>query len=181
MKARYTIEVLADARQARRVKVKAIRRAAHAALAHQQATPGALTIRLTGDATLRRLNRKFMGHDVATDVLSFPAEEPGYFGDLAISVTRAAAQAKASGHSLQAELELLVVHGVLHLLGHDHETQAQQARMWAAQAAVLSNLGSEITGPEMHTVRGHGVRQKSTNDSTKKRFSPSSNGQKLKN
>lgn len=164
MKTRYTIEILTDARQARRVKAKAIRRAARAALAHQRAAPGALTIRLTGDAALRQLNRKFMGLDAATDVLSFPAKEPGYFGDLAISVTRAAAQAKAGGHSLQAELELLVVHGVLHLLGYDHATRAQQARMWAAQTEVLSSLGSEITEPRMHTVRRHGMRRESTNE-----------------
>lgn len=153
LRARYTIEVLADARQARRIGAAVIRRAARAALAHQRAAPGALTIRLTGDAALRRLNREFLGHDVATDVLSFPAEEPGYFGDLAISVTRAAAQARAGGHTLRAELELLVVHGVLHLLGHDHATRAQQARMWAAQAEILSGLGSEITGPRRETAR----------------------------
>lgn len=147
MRVRYTIEVLVDARQAHRIRTATIRRAARAALAHQQAASGALTIRLTGDAALRRLNRGFMGHDAATDVLSFPAEEPGYFGDLAISVTRAAAQARAGGHSLQAELQLLVVHGVLHLLGYDHATRAQQARMWAAQARILSELGCELTGP----------------------------------
>lgn len=137
-----------DARQARRVRAATVRRAARAALAHQQAAPGALTIRLAGDAALRKLNREFTGHDAATDVLSFPAEEPGYFGDVAISVTRAAAQARAGGHSLQAELELLVVHGVLHLLGHDHATRAQQARMWAAQARILTDLGCEVTGPK---------------------------------
>jgi len=132
-----------EARQAQRIRAAAVRRAARAALAHQQAAPGALTVWLTGDAALRRLNRKFMGHDAATDVLSFPAEEPGYFGDLAISVTRAAAQAKAGGHSLQAEVQLLVVHGILHLLGHDHATPAQQACMWQAQAEILRQLNAK--------------------------------------
>jgi probable rRNA maturation factor len=147
MEAAYAVAVVMDGRQAGRVKAASLRRAARAALAQQQAAPGALTIRLTGDAALRRLNHEFMGHDAATDVLSFPAEEPGYFGDLAISVTRAAAQAKAGGHSLQAELQLLVVHGVLHLLSYDHATKTQQARMWAAQAQILTDLGCEITGP----------------------------------
>lgn len=130
----------------------ALRAAALAALAHQGAPPGALTIRLTGDTELKRLNRDFLGHDYATDVLSFPSEaiEAGlrYFGDLALSLPRAAAQAKAGGHSLKAELQLLVVHGVLHLLGHDHATRRQQARMWAAQAEILTNLGSRISGPQ---------------------------------
>ena len=62
-------------------------------------------------------------------------------------MTRAAAQAKAGGHSLQAELQLLVVHGVLHLLSYDHATKTQQARMWAAQAQILTDLGCEITSP----------------------------------
>jgi probable rRNA maturation factor len=90
-------------------------------------------------------------------VLSFPAGEvmPGmaeaglaaYLGDVAISVARAAAQAAAGGHSLAAELQLLTVHGVLHLLGHDHDEPAAKAAMWAAQTAVLTQLEAEITGP----------------------------------
>ena len=60
---------------------------------------------------------------------------------------RAAAQAERGGHPVAAELQLLVVHGVLHLLGHDHARPADKARMWTAQAAILQALGSPITGP----------------------------------
>lgn len=125
--------------------------AARAALTQQGAATGALTIRITSDAELQRLNRDYLSHDYPTDVLSFPSDENEdgvrYYGDLALSFPRAAAQAKAGGHSLIAELQLLVVHGVLHLLGHDHATKRQQARMWVAQAKILKSLGSEITGP----------------------------------
>jgi probable rRNA maturation factor len=70
-----------------------------------------------------------------------------YLGDLAISVPRAAEQATAGGHSLTAELQLLTVHGVLHLLDHDHADDAEKQTMWTAQAAILEKLGAEITAP----------------------------------
>ena len=92
------------------------------------------------DAGLRSLNRRFRGEDRTTDVLSF-AGEGDYLGDIAISVPRARTQARAGGHSLEAELQLLVVHGVLHLLGHDHASPAQRRAMWAAQDAILEKLG----------------------------------------
>jgi probable rRNA maturation factor len=116
--------------------------------------PASLTILLTGDALLQQLNRDFMGYDLPTDVLSFPAGEmmPGmaeagmgsYLGDLAISVARAEEQAAAAGHSLADELQLLTVHGVLHLLGHDHAGAEEKAAMWSAQASVLRQLNVEI-------------------------------------
>lgn len=84
------------------------------------------------DAKLRDLNRDFLGKDYATDVLSFPnAEEEGSeegLGELAISVERAAAQAQEQGHSLVAELKILMLHGVLHLMGLDHESDGGQMR-----------------------------------------------------
>jgi probable rRNA maturation factor len=64
-----------------------------------------------------------------------------YLGDIAISLPRATAQAEAAGHPVAAELQLLTVHGVLHLLGHDHAEPEEKAAMWAAQAAVLATLG----------------------------------------
>ncbi len=79
--------------------------------------------RITGDSELRRWNREFLGHDYATDVLSFPDEtSAGHIGDLAISRQRAAAQAREFGHTLTEELQLLMLHGVLHLTGMDHES-----------------------------------------------------------
>ena len=82
----------------------------------------AVSLLLCGDARMRRLNREFRKIDRPTDVLSFPAGEPGFLGDVAIDVPYAARQARRRGHALEREVQLLVVHGVLHLLGHDHET-----------------------------------------------------------
>jgi probable rRNA maturation factor len=80
------------------------------------------TCMMAGDMALRRFNRDFLGHDYATDVLSFPSGSAvGSLGDLAISLDRAADQAAEHGHSLDAELRILMLHGVLHLAGHDHE------------------------------------------------------------
>jgi probable rRNA maturation factor len=83
----------------------------------------ALTVLISNDRRLRALNRTYRGHDRPTDVLSFPyddAEVPS--GDVIISVDRAASQAAERGHSLQRELELLTLHGALHVSGYDHET-----------------------------------------------------------
>lgn len=108
-----------------------------------------LTIVLTDDAQLHELNRDYLGVDAPTDVLSFPADEEDpetgvrYLGDILISIPRAKKQAKAAGHPLEAEVQLLVVHGALHLLGHDHAKVREKARMWKAQAEVMSKLGLE--------------------------------------
>jgi probable rRNA maturation factor len=125
-----------------------LERAAQAALEHQGASSESeLSILLTDDARLQALNQKYLGIDAPTDVLSFPASETDpetgapYLGDILISVPRAQAQAEAAGHPLEAEVQLLVVHGVLHLLGHDHADANEKARMWKAQAEILERLG----------------------------------------
>ena len=82
---------------------------------------GSLTIALVSDARIRALNRRFRGKDRATDVLSFPANEPGVLGDVVIAAGVAARQAVEAGHSLQAEFRVLALHGLLHLLGYDHQ------------------------------------------------------------
>jgi probable rRNA maturation factor len=84
-------------------------------------TSGALTIAVVSDVRIRALNRRFRGKDRATDVLSFPADEPGVLGDVVIAAGVAARQAVDAGHSLQAEFRVLALHGLLHLLGYDHE------------------------------------------------------------
>lgn len=77
---------------------------------------------IAGDDELRRLNRDFLGADYATDVLSFPASAPGgSLGDIAISLDRARGQAREHGHSTADEIRILMLHGLLHLLGMDHE------------------------------------------------------------
>ena len=85
---------------------------------------GQVTVLLTTDASIRGLNRRFRGKNKATDVLSFPAEgvgAEGVAGDLAISVTTALGQATEQGHSLSTEIKVLILHGLLHLAGYDHE------------------------------------------------------------
>ena len=125
-----------------------LERATRAALNHQAETPDSeLTIVLTDDARLKELNRDYLGIDAPTDVLSFPASETDpetgarYIGDILISIPRAKSQATAAGHPLQSEVQLLVVHGVLHLLGHDHANAEEKARMWKAQTEILESLG----------------------------------------
>jgi probable rRNA maturation factor len=121
-------------------------RAALAVLEHQSAD-GDLTIVLTDDAQLHELNREYLGIDAPTDVLSFPASETDpetarrYLGDILVSIPRAEEQARAGGHALEAEVQLLVVHGTLHLLGYDHAEAEEKARMWKAQSEVLERIG----------------------------------------
>ncbi|HYN07635.1 MAG TPA: rRNA maturation RNase YbeY [Vicinamibacterales bacterium] len=89
---------------------------------------GVVVVALVSDETMRRLNRHYRGLDTATDVLSFPADPtPGtgsarLLGDLAIATGVAARQARQEGHSRSQELRILALHGLLHLLGYDHET-----------------------------------------------------------
>jgi probable rRNA maturation factor len=110
-------------------------------------TQGDITIVLTDDTQLRQLNRDFLGIDAPTDVLSFPASETDpetgrrYLGDILISVPRADDQAGAAGHALEEEIQLLIVHGTLHLLGHDHAEAEDKTVMWATQAEVLARIG----------------------------------------
>jgi probable rRNA maturation factor len=109
---------------------------------------GEVHVLLAGDATLRRLNRTFRGKDKATDVLSFPAgpttvffgepEGPGLAGDLAISLETAARHAARFGHTLRDEIRVLMLHGVLHLAGFDHE--ADSGQMGAREAELRLEL-----------------------------------------
>jgi probable rRNA maturation factor len=99
---------------------------------------------VTTDAELRRLNRTFRRKDYATDVLSFPAtHSPGpaddYLGDIAISWQQAREQARGFGHSIETEIQILMLHGVLHLLGMDHETD--QGRMSRTETRWRRTLG----------------------------------------
>jgi probable rRNA maturation factor len=93
---------------------------------------GEVSVLLTTDGGIQSLNRRFRKKDKATDVLSFPVDDPsfGQAGDLAISVETAARQAREQGHRLSVELRVLMLHGLLHLSGHDHETdKGQMARL----------------------------------------------------
>jgi len=127
---------------------KLIERAVNAALEHQsEALDSELTIVLTDDSRIQDLNRDYLGIDAPTDVLSFPASETDpetgarYIGDIIISMPYAARSAEKAGHPVEAEVQLLVVHGVLHLLGHNHAEEEEKTQMWKAQSEILESLG----------------------------------------
>ena len=90
---------------------------------------GALTIAVVPDARVRALNRRFLRKDYATDVLSFPADEPDQLGDVIIAAGVARRQAREAGHPLRTEFRVLALHGLLHLLGYDHEHDGRMARL----------------------------------------------------
>jgi probable rRNA maturation factor len=105
---------------------------------------GQVTVLLTTDAAIHRLNRRFRGKNLATDVLSFPAEAAmsgpeKIAGDLAISVPTALRQAVEQGHSLSTEVKVLILHGLLHLAGYDHEED--DGRMARRELVLRSRLG----------------------------------------
>ncbi len=114
-----------------------------------------VSLLLAGDALLHRLNRDFRQIDRPTDVLSFPQlegraalvqhraspQQPLALGDVVISVERARRQAEELGHSLERELGYLLVHGVLHLCGYDHETDEEQAEMRRLEEQALAAVG----------------------------------------
>ena len=112
----------------------------------------AVGVVITGDAALRDLNRRYRGEDAPTDVLSFAFDEstsefvlpPGEsrrLGEVVVSLPTARRQAKQAGHSLERELALLTVHGLLHLLGYDHATGDEERVMRSREAALLTSLG----------------------------------------
>jgi probable rRNA maturation factor len=113
---------------------------------------GQVTVLLTTDAAIRKLNRQFRGKDKATDVLSFPAEGIGaekIAGDLAISVPTARKQAVEQRHSLSTEIKVLILHGLLHLAGHDHESDngkmARRERLLRAKLGLPQGLIERAT------------------------------------
>jgi len=90
---------------------------------------GSLGVRFASDRELRRANRTWRGKDKATDVLSFPGDD-GHLGDILLSVPTARRQAESAGHPVERELQVLLLHGVLHCLGYDHETdQGEMERL----------------------------------------------------
>ncbi len=131
----------------RGARLRLVRRAAGEALRTARSRRASFGIVLAGDRLLRTLNRRYLGHDRVTDVLAFPAISAPragtaeWLGDVVISVAAARRQARAAGHSLEQELALLTVHGALHLLGHDHGTQAEKTRMWKIQDRALGAAG----------------------------------------
>ena len=90
---------------------------------------GEVAVALVTDAHMRKLNRTYRRKDAATDVLSFPSDAPGVLGDIVVARGVAERQAKEHGHAVQTELRVLALHGLLHLLGYDHEAKDDGGRM----------------------------------------------------
>ena len=117
-----------------------------------------ISLTITDDNSIRRLNRQYRGLDKPTDVLSFENKpdpdfpDPdltlrGHIGDIIIAYPVAKAQARAAGHTPLEEIILLTVHGVLHLLGFDHDTPPHKEAMWAAQNQVMAKLDLSYIQP----------------------------------
>lgn len=114
-------------------------------------TPAEVSVWITDEAELHALNRQYRSKDSSTDVLSFgndddtsfvtAPDQPRYLGDLAISFPHVVRQAEEYGHSRQRELGYLLTHGLLHLLGYDHEAPEDAARMRGREEALLGALG----------------------------------------
>lgn len=137
-----------------------VHRAVLAALPARHGTC-AVTVLLTVDRSIRVLNARFRGRDMPTNVLSFPAapglprqaarsKEPVFLGDIAVAVETARAEAAAEGREFIHHVTHLVVHGVLHLLGYDHQSDAEAEAMESREGAILSRLGM----PDPHSLPG---------------------------
>jgi probable rRNA maturation factor len=160
----HVIAVQVDEQFQAQVRSDLLHRAALATLTHHRIEkPCELALVVTGDAALHELNLRHRGVDAPTDVLAFGDDADDttegrrsfvgapdmvrYIGDVVISLHRAEDQANEAGHDVQAELQLLVVHGVLHLLGYDDVAKRQRAQMWAVQAEILQSLEVEVHLP----------------------------------
>ena len=122
-------------------------------LDYEDAPAGEISLILTDKEHIQSYNRQFRGLDQPTDVLSFADGDKDadtgilYFGDIFIAIPVAVEQALELGHSLKSELTLLTVHGVLHLLGYDHENTSAREQMWSRQDEILVNLNCDIASP----------------------------------
>jgi probable rRNA maturation factor len=132
-----------------RVDLPALRRWLSACLRRLRHARAGVSVLLADDATLRRLNRRYRGVDRATDILSFGMREhrrPGdplpprsdLLGDLVVSLSTVRRQAAAAGRSFGTELREILAHGLLHLLGYDHDRPAAARRMFALQASLAA-------------------------------------------
>ena len=113
-----------------------------AAAARAEGRAGAVEVLLADDAAIRALNARWRGKDAPTNVLSFPAPpEMGYLGDIVLAYETVAAEAHAQGKTLAAHAAHLLTHGLLHLLGYDHEADDDAERMEARERVILAALG----------------------------------------
>jgi rRNA maturation RNase YbeY len=153
--------ILSSRLRSRRLNLPRLQSLAETILRAAGAGRAELSLLLVGDRSMRRLNRLYRRKDRTTDVLAFPMPLThslprrgggvgrGLLGDVVISLPQAARQAARAGHTLDRELAVLVIHGLLHLLGYDHERSAREAtRMSRREAGVLRRIGRlpRITG-----------------------------------
>jgi len=126
---------------------------------------GTMTLVLADDAMVRDLNRRFRGKDKPTNVLSFPADEPveagmadadRYLGDVVVAAETLAREAHDEGKAVEHHFDHLVVHGTLHLLGYDHESDKEADRMESLETAILADLG--IADPYAEPALPEGAR-----------------------
>ena len=152
MSANWTIDIQVKPGFRRLLKTRWLRQIVTAVLAAEGVEPGAkLSLVVTDDETVKDLNHKYRGKDKTTNVLSFSLSEEGadfvsppgavvHLGEVIISCPQASRQAEEAGHTLEKELALLIVHGVLHVLGYDHQRSAQRQRMRAREQVILEQI-----------------------------------------
>ena len=140
--------VLSSRLRSRRLRLPRLHTLAENILRVTNSSRADLSLLLVGDRSMRRLNRLYRRMDRTTDVLAFPIRKQrvrhlsDLLGDVVISIPQAAKQARQAGHSLEHELTVLVIHGLLHLLGYDHERSAREARrMSRRESLILRRLG----------------------------------------
>lgn len=117
-----------------------VRKVIEAVLKKEKAGKDRLGVRITDDRTIRRINKKFLDHDWATDVISFGFKEPGFLGDVVVSRETARRLAGELKIPFIQELSRYLVHGTLHLLGYDDKTVSARKKMFHRQEAILKEL-----------------------------------------
>lgn len=127
--------------RSRTLKTAALRRTAQRLLEAVGRGNAILSLSLVGDAAIRKLNLAYRGKDRATDVLSFPLDDARLLGDVVISVPTARRQAAAYDAPLERELERLLIHGILHLLGYDHHSRDERRRMEREERRLAVAIG----------------------------------------
>ena len=140
----HKVNVLVDLDEKR--SFQGVEQASYATLTYLNAPPGDMTLVLTDNATIQKMNKQFMDLDQPTDVLAFPDGDEDletgrvYFGDVIIAIPFAEDQTRQTGNSLEDELALLSIHGVLHLLGYEHNKTAQERGMKAWEEKVVAKV-----------------------------------------
>ncbi len=137
-----------NATKERGIDARALKKTARVLLEQLDERNSTLSLSLVNDARIRRLNRLHRGKDLVTDVLSFPLidrkknlQGERLLGDVVISIDTARRQADAYDATLQCEVQRLLIHGILHVLGHDHEREGERSRMEAEERRLAAAIG----------------------------------------